>query len=147
VVESVRILSSSLLDNRSDVLENALWREGYSPTTGSDRGETFIISRELIKRDAASHWLGRLLGLGLLRYDFLLFHELILVFSVRGNVFFIVLVVLADALSDSVEAAGIDSVHLLGRNLLLLDGLDGDSLEIGDGLDVEFGHLSIVLLE
>jgi hypothetical protein len=49
-------------------------------------------------------------------------------------------------LTDSVEPTTVDSVHLLGSDLLLLVCLNYSRLEVGDGLNVELGDLAIVLL-
>lgn len=149
LLELVCVLASTLLDNRSQLLEDTLCSVLDGLAAGSNSNETIVasvndgLSAEL--RNPALVLL--LLLLGRLLDDLDLFHELLLVLPVQVDVPLVVAVVLLDLLADGVETTLVDGVHLLGGDLLLLVGLENGSLEVGDGLNVHFGDLAIVLLD
>ena len=146
VLELVRVLASALLDNGSQVLENALGCVLHGLAAGAD-GDEAVISRVLDDVGAELGNLGLLLlFLGRLLDLLDLAHELVLVLPVQVDVLLELAVVLLDLLADGVEAARVDGVHLLGRDLLLLVRLEDKRLEVGNGLDVQLGHLAVVLL-
>lgn len=146
VLQLVRVLATTLLDNGAQVLENTLSRVQNSLATSSDCDET-VVSGLLNDLGAELRDLVLLLlFLGCLDNFLLLAHKVLLVLPVGVDVLLEVAVVLLDLLADSVETATVDSVHLLGSDLLLLVGLDDNRLEVGNGLDVQLGDLAIVLL-
>lgn len=146
VLELVRVLASTLFDNRPQMLEDAFGcvLDGLAART---HGDEAIISCVLDDVGAELGNLGLLLLLGCRRDLLFLAHELVFVLPVQIDVFLVVAVVLLDLLADGVEATGVDGVHLLGRDLLLLVCLEDDGLEVGDGLDVQLGHLAVILLD
>jgi hypothetical protein len=147
VLELVGVLATTLLDNGAQVLEDALGCVQDSLAT-SAHGDEAIVSGLLYDLGSQLRDLVLLLLLLGCLLDFLnLAHEVVLVLPVQVDVALVVAVVLLDLLADGVEAAGVDGVHLLGGDLLLLVCLEDDGLEVGDGLDVQLGDLAIVLLD
>lgn len=149
LLKFVCVLTSTLLHNRSQLLKNALCSVLNSLATGSNGDETIVASIN----DGLGTELGNpglvllLLLLGCLLNDLLLLHELLLVLPVQIDVPLVVAVVLLDLLADGVETTLVGGGHLFGGDLLLLVGFEHSSLEVGDGLDVHFGDLAIVLLD
>lgn len=149
LLELVRVLASALLNNRSQLLEDALRGVLNGLAAGSNGNEAIIagindgLGAELRKLALVL----LLLLLGRLLDDLDLLHELFLVLPVRVDVPLVVAVVLLDLLADGVETTLVDGVHLLGGDLLLLVGLENSGLEVGDGLDVHLGDLAIILLD
>jgi hypothetical protein len=147
VLELVRVLASSLLDDGSQVLEDALGCVLHGLATGAD-GDEAVVGCVLDDIGAELGDLGLLLLLLGRSLDLLgLLHEVVLVLPVQVDVLLEVTVVLLDLLADGVETTRVDGVHLLGGDLLLLVCLEHNRLEVGDGLNVQLGDLAIVLLD
>lgn len=146
MLELVRVLTSTLFDNRPQMLEDTLGCV-LDSLAARTHGDEAIVSCVLNDLGTELGDLGPLLLLGCRCNLFFLAHELLLVLPVQIDVFLVVAVVLLDLLADGVEATGVDGVHLLGRDFLLLVCLKDGRLEVGDGLDVQLGHLAVILLD
>jgi hypothetical protein len=149
LLKLVCVLASTLLDDGPQLLEDALCGVLDGLAAGANGNEAIIAGVD----DGLGAELGELglvlllLLLGCLLDDLLLLHELLLVLPVQIDVSLVVAVVLLDLLADGVEPTLVRGGHLLGRDLLLLVGLEDGGLEVGDGLDVHLGDLAIILLD
>lgn len=149
LLELICVLASTLLDDRSQLLEDALCSVLYGLAAGANGDKAIIASVD----DGLCAELGDpglvllLLLLGRLLDNLLLLHKLLLVLPVQVDVSLVVAIVLLNLLADGVETTLVGGGHLLRGDLLLLVSLEDGGLEVGDGLDIHLGNLAIILLD